>query len=183
MYKKHFKKVFVGNPEELKQKAEQTIKNKDGAAGSQKGDAAENQKDGLAKSKKSSSAGKQLKALFYFTGQKVDAKELSLCIHSVPSDHLEVWRELNILEVVLEKDSLVFQDATGIFEDPEDMAFLEAHHFCSLYSTDYAEADEDAAFTVYKEILATYGGVLCSDTEDFRPMWKLSSVGTLQRIR
>ena len=159
MYKKHFKKVSLQNPAEMAGKAEQSIKK---SSGSKKG---------------------QLRQLYYFTGKEVDAKELSLAIQSVPANHLEVWRELNILEVVLEKDSLVFQDASSVFEDPEDLSFLEAHGIKTMFSTDFAEEDEEAAFTVYKEILAAFGGLLCSDTEDFRPMWKLSAVGTLQRIR
>ena len=124
----------------------------------------------------------ELLQYYYFTDQPVSAKELSLCIRSVAADHLEVWRELNILEVVLGHDSLVFQDAREVFEDPEDLKFLEEHHITSLYTTDYNSLDEAAAFQVYKEILTAFGGMLCSDTDDFTPMWVLSEENTIKRL-
>ena len=116
----------------------------------------------------------EMKTLYYLTPEEVTAKDLSLAIHSVAADHIEVWRELNIMEVVLENDSLVFEDATSVWEDADDLLFLSRHHIKSSFYTDYSSLDEQAVQAVYTELLAAFGGMLCSETEDFRPIYRLA---------
>ena len=54
---------------------------------------------------------KKILEFYYMSPEIMNAKELSLCIQAVPQEQVEVWNELNLVEVVLENDSLIFQDA------------------------------------------------------------------------
>ena len=54
---------------------------------------------------------KQIMEYYYMSPSQMEAKEMSLCIETVPQEQIEVWRELNLMEVVLDSDSLIFQDA------------------------------------------------------------------------
>ena len=62
---------------------------------------------------------------YYMTPEQTDAKELTTLIKAVDEEKIDVWPELNLMEVVLDRDSLIFQDGRECFVDPLDLEFLE----------------------------------------------------------
>lgn len=60
---------------------------------------------------------KKIVEFYYMTPEKTDAKELTRFITSVDEEKVDVWPELNLMEVVLDSDSLIFQDGRECFVD------------------------------------------------------------------
>ena len=110
---------------------------------------------------------------YYMTPEQTDAKELTTLIKSVDEEKIDVWPELNLMEVVLDRDSLIFQDGRECFVDLE---FLEERKIQSIYVVSYEESDALKAKKVIKEILEAKGGFICSDTEDFEPMYTVETI-------
>ena len=113
---------------------------------------------------------------YYMTPEQTDAKELTTLIKAVDEEKIDVWPELNLMEVVLDRDSLIFQDGRECFVDPFDLEFLEERKIQSIYVVSYEESDALKAKKVIKEILEAKGGFICSDTEDFEPMYTVETI-------
>lgn len=119
---------------------------------------------------------KKILEYYYMTPEETDAKELTGLIKSVDEEKIDVWPALNLMEVVLDRDSLIFQDGRECFVDPLDLQFLEENHIQSIYVVSYEEGDFLKARKVIKEILEAKGGFLCNDTEDFMPMYTAETI-------
>lgn len=119
---------------------------------------------------------KQILEYYYMTPEQTDAKEMTALIHSVDEEKIDVWPELNLMEVVLDSDSLIFQDGRECFIDPLDLEFLKEHKIQSIFVVSYEEGDDKKARAVIKEIMQVKQGFLCSDTEDFMPMYTVETI-------
>lgn len=119
---------------------------------------------------------KQILEYYYMTPEQTDAKEMTTLIHQVDEENVDVWPELNLMEVVLDSDSLIFQDGRECFIDPLDLEFLKEHQIQSIFVVSYEESDDKKARAVIKEIMQAKGGFLCSDTEDFMPMYTVETI-------
>lgn len=114
---------------------------------------------------------------FYFMLPKeVKVKELSSAIVSVPQEKIEIWLELNLMEVVMEHDSLIFQDARDCFVDPLDLDFIKEHQVLMIYEISFDTRDVELTTRVLRELLEKYGGMICSDTETFDPIYTLENL-------
>lgn len=114
---------------------------------------------------------KKIVEFYFMTPSKTDAKALSQCIHSVHEEQIEVWRELNLMEVVLDRDSLIFQDAGECFIDPLDLEFIDKHGIHTMYQISYEVGDSAMVKKVMGEIIDAVGGFICSDTDSFEPIY------------
>ncbi|MDD3220856.1 MAG: hypothetical protein EOM34_12105 [Clostridia bacterium] len=119
---------------------------------------------------------KNILEFYYMTPEDTDAKELTGLIKSVEEEKVDVWPALNLMEVVLDNDSLIFQDGRECFIDPLDQEFIEKHQIKMIYAVSYEEEDSAKARRVIRDIMEVKGGFLCSDTEDFEPIYDLKSI-------
>lgn len=119
---------------------------------------------------------KKILEFYYMTPQKSDARELTGLVKSVDAERVDVWPELNLMEVILDEDSLIFQDGRECFVDPLDLEFIDAHQIQSIYVVSYEEGDSEKAKKVIRDIMAVKGGFLCSDTEDFEPIFTVENI-------
>lgn len=119
---------------------------------------------------------KKILEFYYMTPEKTNARELTTLVTSVDEEKVDVWPELNLMEVVLDSDSLIFQDGRECFVDPLDLEFIEERKIQSIYVVSYEEGDSGKARQVIKEIMEAKGGFLCSDTEDFEPMFTVDTI-------
>ena len=55
---------------------------------------------------------------YYMTPEKTDARELMSLVKSVDAEKVDIWPELNLMEVVLDSDSLIFSGWAGVFCRP-----------------------------------------------------------------
>lgn len=121
--------------------------------------------------------GKPVKAIkkileyYFMIPEDITAKELSLKIKAVDEEKIEVWPELNLMEVILEYDSLIFQDARECFIDPLDLEFLREKNIKSMFQISFDEKDINAVRIVLKELMKACKGMVYSDTDDFEPIY------------
>lgn len=119
---------------------------------------------------------KKIIEYYYMTPQETNAKDISLCITAVSEEQIEVWPALNLLEVVMVSDSLIFQDAHECFEDPLDLEFIEQHQFKTIYQISFEADDTELVRQVMNEVLTHKGGMILSDTDTFEPMYDVNTV-------
>lgn len=124
---------------------------------------------------------KNIYEFYYMSPTEMNARELSLCIASVPEEQVEIWTELNLVEVVLANDSLIFQDARECFVDPLDLEYIRDNDIKTIYQISYDAMDQSVVRIVMKEILEQKGGRICSDTDDFEPVFTLENVDKLDK--
>lgn len=122
---------------------------------------------------------KKILEYYYMTPQETDAKDISLCITAVPQEQIEVWPALNLLEVVMDSDSLIFQDARECFEDPLDLEYIEQHGYRTLYQISFEADDIELVKAVMREVLTHKGGRILSDTDDFEPGYGSENINDL----
>jgi len=51
------------------------------------------------------------------------------------------------------------------------LQFFEAYQIKKKYQISFSDADSVKAKQVLEELMADKGGFVCSDTEDFQPLW------------
>lgn len=122
---------------------------------------------------------KTILEFYYMIPGKTDAKAISMTVTTVPEEQVEVWPQLNLMEVVMSADSLIFQDAMECFEDPLDLEYIQAHQIGTIYQISYDTEDEVLVKKVMKEIIEKNGGFICSDTDDFEPTYRAENIEKL----
>ena len=75
----------------------------------------------------------------------------------------------NLMEVEMNFDSLIFQNAEECFIDPADQQWFEERGIKTKYQISYDTGDIEAVREVLHNIMAALGGRICSDTDDFEP--------------
>ncbi len=107
---------------------------------------------------------------FYMIPAEVTVSTLAEAMHSVSEEAKEIWTELDLMEVILNADSLVFENMLDTFEDPADQAFLAEKGVKAVYAVNYNTKDKSAVKEVLQELHSVFGGFLASDTEDLQPI-------------
>lgn len=114
---------------------------------------------------------KEILEFYYMIPGETNVKNLSGLIESIPEEQVEIWTELNLMEIVMTSDSLIFQDAWSCFEDPLDLAFFKEHEIGTIYHMSFEKDDLALVKTVMKELISKAGGFVASDSDDFLPIY------------
>ena len=123
---------------------------------------------------------KKIVEYYYFLKEPLQVKQLQLAVGDDYFDKADIWPELNLMEVVMDHDSLIFQDADDCFVDPDDLKDLEAMGVKKKYQISFDAADIESVREVMQRIMTAVGGVICSDTDDFQPSYTLDNLSMLQ---
>ena len=118
---------------------------------------------------------------YYMIPAKVEVKELSKVITTVSEKQIEIWKEINLMEIVLTGDSLIFEDAKSCFIDPLDLAFLKEHQIETIYQISFEQNDGKKVIEIFKELMQSQGGFLASDSEDFTPTFTIKNIDGIVR--
>lgn len=116
---------------------------------------------------------------YYLIQQDVTARDLQKAVGEEWFEKADIWPELNLMEVELNYDSLIFQDAAECFIDAADIAYFEAQGIRTKYQISYDTGDIEAVRKVMKNIMTVIGGRICSDTDDFEPSYTVEQVEQL----
>lgn len=117
---------------------------------------------------------------YYFIEQAVTARDLQKAAGEEWFEKADIWPELNLMEVEMNYDSLIFQDAEECFIDPADMAYFEEQGIKTKYQISYDTGDIEAVKKVMKNIMTVVGGRICSDTDDFEPSYTVEQIEGLK---
>lgn len=110
------------------------------------------------------------KSFLYLLPEKHTAEELAQVLTDTGFDKkkVEIWKEINLLELTLENGSVYVED----FEESlrkEDEDTLSRLGMQQVYSVTYPAEEAKSVKEIMQKWMASFGGKLGSDTEDFAP--------------
>lgn len=110
------------------------------------------------------------KSFLYLLPEKHTAEELAQVLTDAGFDKkkVEIWKEINLLELTLENGSVYVED----FEESlrkEDEDTLSGLGMQQVYSVTYPAEEAKSIKEIMQKWQASFGGKLGSDTEDFAP--------------
>lgn len=110
------------------------------------------------------------KSFLYLLPEKHTAEELAQVLTDAGFDKkkVEIWKEINLLELTLENGSVYVKD----FEESlrkEDEDTLSGLGMQQVYSVTYPAEEAKSVREIMQKWMASFGGKLGSDTEDFAP--------------
>lgn len=110
------------------------------------------------------------KSFLYLLPEKHTAEELAqvLTVAGFDKKKVEIWKEINLLELTLENSSVYVED----FEESlrkEDEDTLSGLGMQQVYSVTYPAEDAKSVKEIMQKWQASFGGKIGSDTEDFAP--------------
>lgn len=110
----------------------------------------------------------------YMLPKAVTVRELEKAVTCVAEKAKEIWTELDMMEVMLTADSLIFENMLDTFDTPTDQAFLTDKNIKSVYAINYNSKDKEAVRAVLSDIHQAFGGFIASDTEDLEPFFEVA---------
>lgn len=129
----------------------------------------------MAKKKQNNKGTKIIKKyleLFYMTPQIVSAKDISLILKEVEHTQIELWEDMNVLELILSNgNSIDIEPIKTDFKNPSDMAFVKNRDIKTIFAVTVCEDDIEEVKDYFKVIKDKIDGFLCSDSEDFKPFY------------
>ena len=110
------------------------------------------------------------KSFLYLLLEKHTAEELAQVLTDAGFDKkkVEIWKEINLLELTLENGSVYVEE----FEESlrkEDEDTLSGLGMQQVYSVTYPAEEAKSVKEIMQKWMASFGGKLGSDTEDFAP--------------
>ena len=120
-------------------------------------------KDGMKK-------GKMLE-LLYMAKQEVTVKDLERPLID-KLEEIHVWPEIGIMELNLPSGVIAdVETLTEYMDDVEDLKFMEERQLKSVYAITVEEQALEELKKYVKDWIKEYGGILCSDSDDFKPIY------------
>ena len=111
---------------------------------------------------------------FYMIPKAVTVRELEEAVHCVSEENKEIWTELDLMEIVLETDSLIFENMMDTFDEESDRKFLDSKGIKVVYAASYNTKDKAVVKKVLEELYQAFGGFMASDTEDLEPIFEIA---------
>ncbi len=111
-------------------------------------------------------------SVLYMMPVEATAKQLAETLGYLARETVEIWTEVNLLEITLENGTLTFEDMMPQMERPEDAQLLAKLQVSQVYACDYEASDKAAVRKIMETLIENFGGFMASDTEDFTPFIK-----------
>lgn len=128
------------------------------------------------KSKPSKTVPKPKEGSFlYLLPEDISAKQLHDGLDFLEAKQLEVWTELNLLEVTVDEGTITFEDMRDNLRE-EDFGTLAGIGMKKVYAVDYYLSDNGILRKVMETLISKFGGKIGSDTEDFQPFVKVNEI-------
>lgn len=135
----------------------------------------ENKKNNAKMQTKTAAQANVIEEYFYMIPKKVTVKELVDAVSCVEEDAKEIWTELDLMELVLPTDSLIFENMMDTFTEDGDAQFLKEHGVEVVYAVSYDTKDKAQVKAVLEELYTAFGGFMASDTEDLQPVFEIAA--------
>jgi len=114
--------------------------------------------------------------LLYMTPSQINVKELATLLQENQGISVEVWEEMNVIEVELgNENSVDFELIDKDFKEPSDVSFVRNRNIQTIFAINMCEEDLDTVSEYFESIIAKFNGFLCADSEDFYPVYAGSS--------
>ena len=115
---------------------------------------------------------KEITDWFYMTPEEVTAKMISNLLQAQSNVIVELWEEMNILQLELpSKISVDFEPIIINFRDPADAEFVENRNIKTIFEVTMGEAVLQEMNEILRIIINEWDGFLCADSDDFHPIF------------
>lgn len=114
-------------------------------------------------------------SFLYLLPEEISAKQLHDGLDFLEAKQLEVWTELNLLEVTVDEGTITFEDMRDNLGE-EDFGILAGMGMKKVYAVDYYLSDNGILRKVMETLIAKFGGKIGSDTENFQPFVKVNEI-------
>ncbi len=118
----------------------------------------------------------EIEEYLYMLPVEVRAEDL-LEVIEAPEEKKDVWHELDLMEIKLGHDGLIFENFMDCFDTKSDQAFLKENGVKKVYAFSYDSLDKAGAAKAVREIHAAFGGFIASDTKDLQPVYQPEEFG------
>lgn len=112
------------------------------------------------------------KNFIYLLPEDVSAREMNEALSFLPEEAMEVWTEINILEITIDTRTITFESLKEELYD-EDVELLEELSMKQIYTCEYALDDREMMQKVMQTLTEKFGGKIGSDTETFEPFMEI----------
>lgn len=114
-------------------------------------------------------------SFLYLLPEEISARQLHDVLDFLDAKQLEVWTELNLLEVTADEGTITFEDMRDNLGE-EDSGTLAGMGMKKVYAVDSYLSDNGILRKVMETLISKFGGKIGSDTEDFQPFVKISGL-------
>lgn len=101
---------------------------------------------------------------YYLIPQEISVSGLAELLPDY-QEKTELWLEMDLMEVTLKNDALVFEEAGEDFDNPEDQAYLENNGIQKVYAMIYDELDTEEVKKITETLQGSLGGRICREDE------------------
>lgn len=119
---------------------------------------------------------KEYASFLYMLPEKLAAGGLAEALDFIQKEAVEVWTEVNFLELTLQNGTLTFEDMQEELGSAADEALLKQLEVKQVYACDYETTDSKEVQKIMTCLLERAGGFLASDTEDFKPFLRVAEL-------
>lgn len=109
------------------------------------------------------------RSFLYLLPERVTAPKLAAALDFFEARRIEVWTEVNLMELTLTNSTLTFEDLMPDLTEEADQVLLAQMGMGQVYACDYEAADAAEVRKIMECLRARYGGIFASDTRDFQP--------------
>ncbi len=121
------------------------------------------------KKKKEPNEKKEYRSFLYMLPVEAGAGKLAEALPFLERKSVEIWTEINLLEITLAGGTLTFEDMMPELCGKEDEQLLADMGVKQVYACDYEAKDAKEVQAIMKALTESFGGFLASDTADFKP--------------
>ena len=107
---------------------------------------------------------KQMITEYYLIPQETTVSQLADLLPEY-QEKAELWLEMDLLELALTNDTLVFEEAGEDFDSPEDQAYLKANGIQKIYAITYDELDAEETGKIMDILQESFHGRICKEDE------------------
>jgi len=109
---------------------------------------------------------------FFMTPSEVTAKMISDLVKLQSNVQVDLWEEMNILQLEMSNKTTVDFEPTDInFKDPSDISFIKNRNIRTIFTVTIEDGALEELKVILKLFIAEWDGFLCADSDDFKPQY------------
>lgn len=114
-------------------------------------------------------------SFLYLMPEEINAMQLHDTLNFFGEKQLEVWTEINLLEITTDEGTITFEDMMGNLRK-EDYSTLERIGMKKVYAVDYSLTEKTPLYKTIETLNTEYNGKPGADTDDFKPFFSLKEL-------
>lgn len=118
---------------------------------------------------------KESLSFLYMLQEAADVRALSETLDFMDEAAVEIWTEINLMELTLKGGTMTFEDIMADMQE-SDAPILAELKVKQVYACDYEVQDREEVRRIMEALTKKLGGFAASDTEDFRPFLQIGEL-------